>query len=395
MKTPSIAIALVLLTASIDVTRAAEGPLLSAGVRDQVPNRVVVAPVPGGVIERAPVQFSWALDPNEVLSPPAPHVSQSREYWQTVDAAALQRGVPVRTSAPGALIRVSPTRNARAIDASQVRVLTAGREASIERRTSGAQLRAAHMPVTEGTAAVQLASSQRAGRYEVQVADARGDYVVHVYEPQSSVRLSIAMGRDRVLAGGRSNVAVGLHDGATRMPGLRASGLLVSPSGESWPLQFIANAGGMLEGDVPVPADAQSAPGLWEVQVFASDPNGIQRDGRTAFAVAQPTARLAGDFAFDMRQLRFDLPVQAGATGRYEARGTLYATAADGALRPVSVAHSAAWFGRGRHTLALAFDPAHVPRGYRAPFELRDLELNDQSRNAPLERRARAVANLR
>ena len=393
MKTPLLAIAL--LTAAVGIAHATEGPLLAAGVRDQIANGVVSAAAPTGNIERAPVQFSWAIDPYQPLAASAPHVSQSREYWQTVDAATLQRGVAVRTSAPGALIRVSPSRNARAIDVTQVRVLSAGREAAIERRTSSAQLQAANMPVPDGTAAVQLTSTQRAGTYQVQVADARGDYVVHVYEPQSSVRLSLAMGRDRAFAGGRGNVAVGLHDGAMRMPGLRASGLLVSPTGESWPLKLAPSSAGMLEGDVPVPADAQSAPGLWEVQVFASDSSGLQRDGRTAFAVSRPTARLAGDFAFDTRRLRFDLPVQAGASGRYEARGTLYATAADGVLRPVSVAHSAAWFAPGMRSLALAFDRAHVPAGFGAPFELRELELNDQSRNAPLERRARAVAGLR
>jgi len=393
MKTLSLALAL--LPLSIGLAHAAGGPLLAPGVRDQVAPAVVSAPAPGGNVERAPVQFSWAIDPFESLATPAPHVAQSREYWQTVDAAELQRGVPVTTSAPGALIRVSPSRNARAVDASKIRVLGGGREVALERRTSAAQLQAANMPVTDGTAAVQLASTQRAGAYAVQVADAQGEYVVHVFEPQSSVRLSIALGRDRAHAGGRSNVAVSLYDGATRMSGLRASGLLVAPDGQNWPLKLSLNSAGMLEGDVPVPATAQSGAGLWEVQVFASDANGLQRDGRTAFAVSRPTARLTGDYAFDMRQLRFDLPVQAGAGGRYEARGTLYATGSNGVVRPVAVAHSAAWFAPGTRSLALTFDRAHVPAGFGAPFELRDLELNDQSRNAPLERRARAIAGLR
>lgn len=386
---------ILVLALSTGAAHAADGILLPAGVRDQVASRVVSAPAPAVDVERAPVRFSWAIDPSQPLEAPTPHVSQSREYWQTVDAAALQRGVAVTTSAPGALIRVSPSRNARRVDAAQVRVLANGRDAAIERRTSSAQLQAANMPVGDGTAAVQLASTQRAGTYAVQVADAQGEYVVHVFEPQSSVRLSVALGRDRALAGGRSNVAVSLYDGATRMPNLRADGLLVSPTGQTWPLKLAANGKGMLEGDVPVPVDARSGDGLWEVQVFASDAGGVQRDGRTAFAVSRPTAKLAGGYAFDARRLRFDLPVRTGASGRYEARGTLYATGRDGALRPVSVAHSAAWFAPGARSLTLAFDRAHVPAGYGAPYELRDLELNDQSRNAPLERRARAVAGLR
>jgi hypothetical protein len=126
------------------------------------------------------------------------------------------------------------------------------------------------------------------------------------------------------------------------------------------------------------------------VQVFAGN-GAVQRDARTAFAVSQPTARLAGGYGFDAAQLSFELPIRVGSPGRYEARGTLYATAPGGLLQPVSIAHSAAWLTPGRDRLTLAFDRAHLPAGYGAPFELRDLEFNDQSRMAPLERRARAA----
>ena len=58
--------------------------------------------------------------------------------------------------------------------------------------------------------------------------------------------------------------------------------------------------------------------------------------------------------------------------------------------RPVSQAHSANWFKRGSGMLVLQFDRAHVPAGYGAPFKVRQLELHDQSRMAPLESRESA-----
>jgi hypothetical protein len=122
--------------------------------------------------------------------------------------------------------------------------------------------------------------------------------------------------------------------------------------------------------------------------VFANA-DGIQRDARTAFAVAAPTARFNGMFAFNAKTMRMALPVQTGSVGRYEARGTLFATGTDGTMRPVSEAHSAAWMKRGTGMLVLQFDRAHLPLGYGAPFEVRQLELNDQSRMAPLESRER------
>jgi hypothetical protein len=110
-----------------------------------------------------------------------------------------------------------------------------------------------------------------------------------------------------------------------------------------------------------------------------------------AFAVARPTARLAGEAqAANPADIRF--PLQVGAAGRYEVRATLFATGADGQLRPVAQGHSAAWFNRaGRGELALSFAGVELPAGYGAPYELREVELHDQTRLAPIEYRARAL----
>lgn len=383
-----------LLTASLQVV-AADVALLPAGSTDQVPTRVVSRPMPTMPSEHKPVQFSWALDPTNELREPEPFVVESREYWQTVDAAELRRGVAISTTAPGALIRVSPAKGAAAVDPSSVRVLSAGRRVGLELRSGAAQLQAAGMPVSDGVAAVKLGRGAAAGRYAVQVPQARGQYVVHVYEPESSVRLYAALGRDRVLAGGGSNISVTMGDGGRVLRGLQATGLLVAPSGKSWPIALHAGKDGVLRGKVPVPTQTGDTPGLWEVQVFAGNGR-AQRDARTAMAVAQPTARLAGGVAFDAARLQFRLPVEVGSPGRYEVRGTLYATGRNGLLQPVAIAHSADWLepgklGRGNSQLLLAFKRGELPTGYGAPFELRDLELNDQSRMAPIERRARAV----
>jgi hypothetical protein len=47
------------------------------------------------------------------------------------------------------------------------------------------------------------------------------------------------------------------------------------------------------------------------------------------------------------------------------------------------------WPGAGQ--LVLPFDQAALPAGFGAPYELRDLQLQDQSRMAPIESRALAL----
>jgi len=164
----------------------------------------------------------------------------------------------------------------------------------------------------------------------------------------------------------------------------------VAPDGRSWPVPLVAGKEG-LRARVTIPQDIGRVQGLWELQAFVSA-NGVQRDAKVAFAVAKPTARFSGQVAVDSALRRVSLPLQIGAAGRYEARGTLYATGPDGQLHPVAQAHSAAWFDKaGNAELTLPFASVALPRGYAAPFELRDLQLQDQGRMAPIESRAVAV----
>jgi hypothetical protein len=375
--------------ATLPMAVSAAQPLLPPGRNDQVPTQLVSLPAPAGQIERAPVSYSWALDPAVALEPPAPHVAESREYWQTVDDAELRSGVQVTTSAPGAVIRISPARGSAGIEASAVRMVGKGKAARLEQAADAAALQAAGMDVDAGTAVVKLARENGAGAYSLSVPTARGRYVVHVFEPESDLVLTASTDRPHVLGGETITVAVDLSRGGRSVPA-QAEGLLVAPDGSSRHIAVVRGQDGALTARVRLPTQASASPGLWELQVFASG-EGTSRDARTAFGVAAPTARLGEDLTVDASRLRADIPMETASPGRYEVRGTLYATAADGSMAPVSQAHSAAWFERGKGTLVLAFDPAHVPFGYGAPYEVRQLELNDQSRLAPLESRARAA----
>lgn len=364
--------------------------LLPAAAGDQVPTHLVALPAPAGAVERKPVSFSWALNPDAELSAPAPYMAQSREYWLTVDGSELQRGVGLQMSAPGALVRVSPARGATPLRAEAFDVSSQGRPITIARAADAETLRRAGMDASAGTQILRLGDGSGAGRATLRAQGAHGRYVVHVFEPNSNNILYARTDRNHALVGGAPmRITVGATV-AGRRSALRSDALLVAPDGSSQPVHLRSTAGGGQEAVFALPSKPNQPAGLWELQVF-STVNGVPRDARTAFAVAQPTARLAGSFGLDASRLRVSLPVQAGSPGRYEARGTLYASAPDGSLRPVAEAHAAAWMKAGNGVLVLQFQRSQIPAGYGAPYELRNLELNDQGRMAPLESRARAA----
>lgn len=376
-------------------------PLLPAAKADLVAPRVESAPLGNPGIERAPVRFAWALDPEATLATPAPFVATSRSYWEMVDAPTLQRGLALPLTAPDAVIQVSPVPGARALAPAQWQVRDPSGALAVDRAVDEAQLRAAGLSVAQGSAMVRTGNSAAVGTYRLQSAQAQGRYVVQVLEPNSAVTLQLQASAQQVLAGGSVELTARLHDdgGRAALAGTPASGrqlpaageaLLVAPDGRSWPVPLVAGKDG-LRARAVIPQDIGKVQGLWELQAFVSG-DGVQRDGKVAFAVALPTARFSGQAVVDAAQRTVVLPVQIGAPGRYEARGTLYATAPGGQLRPVAQAHSAAWFARaGSGELPLVFTDVALPRGYGAPFELRDLQLQDQGRMAPIESRALAV----
>jgi len=398
MKIQSTLLATAVLAALAAVPAHAAQALRAAAAGDQVPASLVAAPLPADDSERVPLAFAWALDPAQPLQAPGAYAAVSRSYWQQVDAAELQRGLDLPLTAPDAVIQLSPGTGARALPAEALQVRDAAGRSSVARSVDARQLQAAGMAVTDGSSMLRTGASSAVGTYRLQSAQAQGRYVVQVLEPNSPVRLEVQASQAQVLAGGSVQLQARLlEDGpsaaklATRRSSLGGEALLVAPDGRSWPQRLLRTTDGSLRAQVRIPAEASTVQGLWELQVFAQA-DGVLRDGKVAFAVAQPTARFSGQATPDAASRQVSLPLQVAAAGRYEARGTLYATGADGQLKPVAQAHAAAWFeGAGRGALVLPFDQAALPPGFGAPYELRDLQLQDQSRMAPIESRALAL----
>lgn len=396
MKLKIIASFVILLFA----TQAEAGKLLPASAGDLVGERLATLSAPAGTFERKPVNFAWGLDPYAELAPAMPLLAESREFWLQADGEQLRRGIDLDTSAAGALVRISPAKGG-AVPIDALRLIRDGQR--LEGRRAFAQLadaralQAAGMDVPHGSVVARLAPDLGQGRFHLQLAGASGNYLVHVFEPASDVVLRAGAQRASLLAGDTLHVTADFTDKGRSLAG-DVAGLLVSPSGASYDLRFVPRRGGGFEAVSTAPLDAAATPGLWEVQVLAgatSQGQRRQRDVRTAIGIAQPTARLGGDYDFDAGALRLDLPLQVGSPGRYQVGAVLYATGSDGVARPIAQAQAAAWLEAGARRLALAFDREHVPGSYGAPFEVRFLELKDQTRMGLLETRERAARILR
>jgi hypothetical protein len=387
---------LVTLISAACVAQAAPSQQQTISTRSQdlvAPVRLAKLAVPAGVFERKPVSFAYALNPQAELKRAEPSTAESREFWMQVDSAQLNKGIMIDTTAPGALIRISPANGASDVDGNSATLAHNGKKIANAQAfaniATGEQLQKAGMEVSNGTAVMKIADAQGAGRFQLSLPKASGRYLVHVFEPNSDVTLQAKANRENYLAGDELVVNASLGKNAKTMAGAQISGMLVSPSGKTYDMLFKQTSDG-LRASQKLPNEVVQQAGLWEVQILAGASDGnlqVQRDTRTVISIAQPTAKLSGQYRFDAQRLSFSMPIQVGSPGRYELNGTLFATSKGGVSRPVAQAAMANWFKQGNGILSLNFDRKNMPAGYGAPFELKFVELKDQTRLTQLETR--------
>lgn len=381
--------------------------LPQASVRDQVPERLYAdarAALPGLEPSREALRFAWALEERTALDlVPQPFVQFSREYWQDLTAAELATGVALDLSAPAALLRLSPRRDGRAVKpltAADIELRRHGERLAnglaIEAVADAPQLRAAGASFPDGTLAFRLNPSIGSQGLELAIPAAGNDYLLHVFEPNSPLLLRLSTDRDTVVHGAEFHVYARLETSDGRpVPTDAMAGLLSSPDGSLVTLDFRPGADGGFVARVRHDATLGRGPGLWEVHATATgslERAAVRRDARSAIASSLPTARLSG--AIQQAQARdgaveLSFGVEVVAEGRYELRGVLFGTAADGQLKPFAVAHSADWLRAGQNELVLAFGPElfAAARDLGAPFVLRDLRLMNQGTLELIERR--------
>jgi hypothetical protein len=404
LRTLSCLVAGALLTAASLAGAAERGQLLAAGNADLVP-RALSSAVPAVVVEleAQPVDFAWAIPADSELRAPAPFVAESREFWSLQPADQLRRGVGFELASAGALVRISPAggNDAAAVELDALVVTLDGRALAegrgILRSASAEQLRTLGADFGNGSRVLQLDPAVGNGRLELRIPGASGAHLVHVFEPNSDEVLSLSTDRDIVVAGGRLGISAHWSNGdATRNADV-VSGVITAPDGRSFDLQFRRDRAGSYRAELDLPASVAALPGLWEVHGFAAarvQGRQLLRDARTSFAVSVPSARLGGGFGAELGSdgLRISIDVSTAAAGRYELRGTLYGTASDGRQVPFAVAHAARRLEAGDGEITLTIDRALIDDAkVGAPFEVRDLSLNDQGRMSRQESRALAL----
>jgi len=370
--------------------------LAAASANDTLPTKLSAAAHKNAAsLESKPLAFAWRLPPEAALTAVVlPQETKSREYWDSRNADELAAGVNIPTTAAGAIVRLSPAAgsSAKALEARRVVLVKDGQRyengTGMQAIADVAELEKGAAPFPEGSTVFRIDPKLGAGTFKIEVPQASGATIVHVFEPQSSLHLHLKADRNAYQAGSQIIVSASLRDGEKAIPAGQISGVITTADGQTREFAFVADKAGAYSARVPADLSADASRGLFEIQAFASaatKDGRVLRDARTAFAYSVPSARLTGaarTLPVRMRDpvvyLQFD--VEVASASRYQIGAVLYGTDAAGKKVPLAMAQSAQQLEPGVHGMTLLYGP-DVLDGAKAgaPYEIRDLQLVNQA----------------
>ncbi|MEL7487633.1 MAG: DUF4785 domain-containing protein [Pseudomonadota bacterium] len=355
---------------------------------------------------RDAVQFSQMMEAGRDLQlGETGAAASSRSYYQRVTGADLSKGVDLVTQSSGAVVRLTPigtsaasplrrgtgattSTNGAALRMEDLEISRGGAEPVAVARpgaavADAAALRSAQPGLFRDTLAFNVGDDLGKGRLRLrsrqQLAGAQ-EYMIHVFDKESALQLRAETDR----------MSYFLEDGVTaraeltgaamrRRAEIRAS--LIGPNGQRFPLDVRRNGKGL---DITgrTPKNVNVVPGeLWRVAISYRDGEGdapLFRDVEAPIALGKRSAAISR-----VRAARdgVKIAVNVSDAGRFEARAWVFARKGDGAAEGAMLAYAAEWLDAGRNTLTLTPDvEALKAAGYRAPFEIRQVQLLDQSR---------------
>lgn len=352
----------------------------------------------------------------QASQPVLEQASQSDEYWLNVTGADLNAGVQLNLSQAGSLVRIAPRgdvstgalMHADAVAPERVQIQRIGQtpqgknaspqatESLVKSLVSADALASAGL--ADDSSALQMSEKATAGEYRLQVSQplvAKANYLVNVKEKGSPYQLSIkapsAIAADAQTVGVKLALSQSDNQFAPQAKLKQADGteqaLAMVKQGDEWQA--------LVPADLPL---ASSNAGLSEIEVTVQtqvDGRPVQRTVKTAFksyvnsASIKPEVLTVWDKGVP-NQVNFELNV--AEAGRFGLSGVLTGTNTEGQKVAIMRTQAATWLTPESPKLKLMFDPTLIQAsGLQPPFELNELELQDQGQMARLSFQANAL----
>lgn len=331
---------------------------------------------------------------------------ESREYWFRVSGYELQKGVTLKTTAPGAVIRVSGADGMGKAQIMSPDSLFISENLKTEKTVRMAsvkvqQAQGADDPIlSEGTLAFKLDKTSEIGNLTLRgdlSMNARAEYLVHVFEPESQIVYKAGVQTPTILSGSLLSASGVLQNANVMVAGSNATATLIAPDGRRMALNtFTSERVNKVAESIAYPV--AQVPGLWEIEwkILAQvDGLNVERQIRTAFAYGINSAQINGQVRIKNKArdavVRIQVPVQVSQAGRFEVRATASQRIGDD-YYPVQFLSTAQWLTPGKQVISLELNKSLLrAHGVTGDINVQGIQLLDQTQMLSLQERSEAL----
>lgn len=286
------------------------------------------------------------------------NLQKSYSYNQYTTAKQLEQGVTLPIHAPGAVIRITPLSQSKAISELQLKNATSQfmslREASSLYKKNE----------TQRSDLLQIKPELGFGNFVLKspqtVSQTDTPYLINVFDKSSSIYLQIEPSALQYQYGEQFIAHISLQDNDTSYSIENINASLVSPDNQRMPLTLKEVKSNQFQASTILLSEANTHGDNWYIEVDAINDTAkscsIHRTGHAAFSYSIPSASLLSIKKISTKPLTFAATVEVATASRYALQGILLHNNAKDETVPIEIAQAAQWLEPGQQTINFSFD---------------------------------------
>jgi hypothetical protein len=306
------------------------------------------------------LQEAWNISNTFLLDEARTNRQQSYGYTKRVTSTQLNAGVKISTTAPGAVIRISPLQKNQVMPPLHIttpkKQVLGLKEASSQYSQDSALDESidtsTHQTITQINP--QLGAGefiiQSSGIHALQGAKAQTNaaYMIHVLDKYSPDFLQIETNATHYHHG--DTVITTLSFGEVSHETSDISAFIVGPQGQKIPLEFTKEGFNTFKASTVLTSEVNDKGENWHVEVDVVCGAGhslFRRSGHTAFSYSIPSARLVRIQKSPTKPLTFVASIEVATASRYVLQSVLFEKNEAGAPIPLKMLQKAQWLEPG------------------------------------------------
>ena len=342
------------------------------------------------------LSLSWPID-DSTLGHQTLHEQASRKYQTLVTLKQLANGVAIYTEAPGALIRISPTKpnknvkpefQIKAINGSKTSLMGAS---SLFSKEEGLKETA----FADNTLAVaKLKKELGSGKFIISAkanasnqADENTNFIIQIYDSNSASELNIATDKANYIYGEELTATIRLRSKNNLDYSIDTIAVtLLDPDGKKIVLDPVPLDKNTYQAKYTLLSEKNAKGENWHIETRVSGSVGkrtISRHTHTAFSYIIPSAAVKEIAKISKDSMDFSATIEVATDSRYALQTVLYGTDSNGKLHPMQTVQTAAWLPVGLNKLKFSFD-SNLKSDYKAPYYLGYIHLTDFGQLKPV-----------